>query len=37
MYTREGFVGIFAAAEVPQPTIIELLSGATLFVVERPA
>jgi SAM-dependent methyltransferase len=37
MYTREGFLGIFGAAEVPRPTIIELVSGATLFVVERPA
>ena len=28
MYTREGFVEIFASAEVPRPTVIELVSGA---------
>ena len=37
MYTREGFVEIFASADVPRPTVIELVSGATLFTVERPA
>ena len=37
MYTREGFVEIFASAGVPRPTVIELVSGATLFTVERPA
>jgi hypothetical protein len=37
MYTREGFLGIFAGASLPRPTVIELLSGATLFTVERPA
>ena len=36
MYTREGFVGIFSSAGVPQPAVVELLSGATLFTVERP-
>jgi SAM-dependent methyltransferase len=37
MYTREGFLEIFSSAEVPRPVVIELLSGATLFTVERPA
>jgi SAM-dependent methyltransferase len=37
MYTREGFLEIFAAADLPGPTVVELLSGATLFTVERPA
>ena len=37
MYTREGFLGIFAGASLPRPAIVELLSGATLFTVERPA
>ena len=37
MYTREGFLEIFAGASLPRPTVIELLSGATLFTVERPA
>jgi SAM-dependent methyltransferase len=37
MYTREGFVEIFSSAGVPRPAVIELLSGATLFVVERSA
>ena len=37
MYTREGFLGIFAGASLPRPAVIELLSGATLFTVERPA
>ena len=38
MYTREGFLGIFAGAVVARgrPSI-DLLSGATLFTVERPA
>jgi len=35
MYTREGFIGIFDAAEVPGPAVIDLLSGATIFTVER--
>ena len=37
MYTREGFLEIFAGASLPRPAIVELLSGATLFTVERPA
>jgi SAM-dependent methyltransferase len=37
MYTHDGFVELFRAAGVPDPTVIDLLSGATLFVVERPA
>ena len=37
MYTHEGFVDMFAAAGAPAPTVIDLLSGATLFVVRRPA
>ncbi|HET9344269.1 MAG TPA: class I SAM-dependent methyltransferase [Candidatus Limnocylindrales bacterium] len=36
MYTREGFLEIFASAEVPWPAVIELVSGATLFTAERP-
>jgi SAM-dependent methyltransferase len=36
MYTREGFLDIFASAGVPHATVVELLSGATLFTVERP-
>jgi SAM-dependent methyltransferase len=35
MYTQEGFLGIFRSVDVPQPTVIELLSGATLFTVQR--
>ena len=31
MYTREGFLGIFAGAGLPAPAVIELLSGATLL------
>jgi SAM-dependent methyltransferase len=37
MYTHEGFVELFRTAGVPDPTVIDLLSGATLFVVDRPA
>jgi hypothetical protein len=37
MYTREGYERIFADAVVPPPTVIDMLSGASLFVVERPA
>jgi SAM-dependent methyltransferase len=37
MYTHDGFVELFRTAGVPDPTVIDLLSGATLFVVERPA
>jgi SAM-dependent methyltransferase len=35
MYTREGFLEIFEAAELPKPAVIDLLSGASLFTVER--
>jgi SAM-dependent methyltransferase len=35
MYTREGFLEIFASADVARPAVIELVSGATLFTVER--
>jgi SAM-dependent methyltransferase len=37
MYTHEGFDAMFAAAEVPPPSVADLQSGATLFVAERPA
>jgi SAM-dependent methyltransferase len=37
MYTHDGFVELFRTAGVPDPTVIDLLSGATLFVVDRPA
>jgi SAM-dependent methyltransferase len=36
MYTHDGFDRMFADASVPDPTVVELLSGASLFVVERP-
>ena len=35
MLTLEEFVELHAAAGVPEPTVVELASGATLFVVER--
>jgi len=35
MLTLEEFVELHAAAGVPEPTVVELPSGATLFVVER--
>jgi SAM-dependent methyltransferase len=35
MYTLEGFRAIFAGADVPPPTVIDLPSGATLFVAAR--
>lgn len=35
MFTGDGFLEIFDAAGLPRPTVIELLSGATLFTVER--
>jgi SAM-dependent methyltransferase len=35
MFTLEEFVELHAAAGVPEPTVVELPSGATLFVVER--
>ncbi len=37
MYTHAGYDRLFAEAEVPSPTVVDLLSGASLFVVERPA
>jgi SAM-dependent methyltransferase len=36
MYTHDGFRELFGEAGVPAPTVIDLLSGATLFVAERP-
>lgn len=35
LVTREQFVAWFAAAELPAPVLIDLRSGASLFVVER--
>jgi SAM-dependent methyltransferase len=35
MQTRAGFRAMFAAAGVPEPTVIDLLSGASLLVVVR--
>jgi SAM-dependent methyltransferase len=37
MYAHSGYVGLFENAGLPKPTVIDLLSGATLFVAERPA
>jgi SAM-dependent methyltransferase len=37
MYTHDGFAAMFADAGLPAPSVVDLLSGATLFVVERPA
>jgi len=37
MYTHDGFAAMFADAGLPSPAVVDLLSGATLFVVERPA
>lgn len=37
MYTHDGYMGMFAEAEVPKPDVAGLLSGASLFVVQRPA
>jgi len=37
MFTLEEFLELHAAAGVPKPTVIELASGATLFVVSREA
>jgi SAM-dependent methyltransferase len=37
MYTHTGFTDLFGKAGLPDPTVIDLLSGATLFVAERPA
>ena len=36
MYTHAGYAALFASAEVPPPSVVELLSGASLFVVDRP-
>lgn len=35
MYTLDGYERMFAAAGLPRPEVIDLLSGASLFVVER--
>jgi SAM-dependent methyltransferase len=35
MQTRAGFLAMFAAASVPEPTVVDLLSGASLLVVVR--
>jgi SAM-dependent methyltransferase len=37
MYTHAGYDELFVAAGVPRPTVVELLSGASLFVVAKPA
>jgi SAM-dependent methyltransferase len=37
MYTHDGFDKMFAEAEVPPPSVVELPSGASLFVVVRRA
>lgn len=37
MYTRGGYEALFASAAVPPPTVVELLSGASLFVAQRPS
>jgi SAM-dependent methyltransferase len=36
MYTHAGYDALFAAADVPAPAIVELRSGASLFVARRP-
>ena len=36
MYTHAGYDRLFATAGVPAPTMVELRSGASLFVVRRP-
>ena len=36
MYTHAGYDALFATAGVPAPTMVELRSGASLFVVRRP-
>jgi SAM-dependent methyltransferase len=35
MYTHAGYEGLFAAAGVPAPAVVDLVSGASLFVAER--
>lgn len=37
MYTCEGYLGLFRDAGLPIPTVVDLRSGASLFVVQRPA
>jgi len=37
METHDGFLELYRSAGVPTPTVIDLLSGATLLVVGRPA
>ena len=37
MLTHAGFASLFGDAGVPEPTVIDLLSGATLFVARRAA
>ncbi len=37
LYTREGFVDLFRAAGIPAPTLIELPSGASLFLARAEA
>jgi SAM-dependent methyltransferase len=37
MWDHAGYVGLFEAANIPPPTVIDLPSGATLFVLPRPA
>ncbi len=37
MFTRDGYLALFAEAGAPAPTVVDLRSGASLFVVDRPA
>jgi 2-polyprenyl-3-methyl-5-hydroxy-6-metoxy-1,4-benzoquinol methylase len=37
MYTHAGYNALFGGAGIPAPAIVELRSGASLFVVRRPA
>jgi SAM-dependent methyltransferase len=37
MWEHEGYLGLFAAAGCPDPTVVDLPSGATVFEVSRPA
>ncbi len=37
MYTHAGYSDLFTSGGLPAPTVVDLLSGATLFVVERRA
>ncbi|MBA2380616.1 MAG: class I SAM-dependent methyltransferase [Chloroflexi bacterium] len=36
MYDHAGYDELYVAADVPRPAVVELLSGASLFVVQRP-